>query len=82
MTYDTIVTALTVLPQGKPIFAEGVTTVRLDDEAAGLFVVIEQHPDDGPAQKISMDAEEWPHIRQAIESMVQTCHERNAQEGA
>lgn len=29
--------------QGNPIFDEGVTTVTLDDEAGGFFVVVKQN---------------------------------------
>lgn len=37
------VTAVAVHPVGEnPIFGEQSTTVRLDDEAAGCFIVLEQ----------------------------------------
>lgn len=74
--YETLTKAVMVLPKGEPIFSEMATTVELDDEAAGLFVVVSQDGHDGEG-KISICAEEWPLLREQINTMVQVCLERN-----
>ena len=38
----TITTALMVLPAGHDIFSEQATTISIEDEGGGPFVVIEQ----------------------------------------
>lgn len=81
MEYETVVTAMTVLPRNAPIYSERATTIKLDDEAAGLFVVLEQSNDKG-TQRIALDVEEWPHIQRAVNQLVQICQARNAKEGA
>jgi len=48
-------------PDDNPVFAPGVITVRLDDEAGGPFVVLEQ---DG--QKVRVCFEEVEALVQAI----------------
>lgn len=77
-----VVTAVTVLPCNAPIYSERATTIRLEDEAAGLFVVLEQSPDSKDTQRIALDVEEWPHIQRAVNHLVQICQARNAKEGA
>lgn len=40
---QTTITAIAVhMPEESPIFGESTTTIRLDDDGAGPFVVIEQ----------------------------------------
>lgn len=70
--YETRILAVIVTPEGESIFCEGATTIRLEDESGGEFVVIEQHPDSG-AQQIAINPEEWPAIRAAIDDMVAKC---------
>lgn len=82
MDYETVVTALTVLPHNAPIYSERATTIRLDDEAAGLFVALEQVDKGGNTQRIALDVEEWPHIQRAVQSLIETCRTWNAKEGA
>jgi|CXWL01.1.fsa_nt_gi hypothetical protein len=72
--YRTITKALIVLPAGEAIFSELATTVSIDDEAAGPFVVVSQDARDGE-QKISLCHEEWPAIREAIERQLAMCLE-------
>lgn len=67
--YHTITKGLIVKPVTEPIFSEQAFTVELDDEAAGLFLVIAQSGKDGE-QKISLTVEEWPTLRMAIEDML------------
>lgn len=70
MNYETIIHSLIVKPEGSAIYSERATIVRMDDEGAGPFVVIEQAFNEG---KISVEPEEWPHILAAIEQMMATC---------
>ena len=69
MSYEIQTHALIVKPPGEPIFSEMATIIRLDDEGAGPFVVIEQsgRSDMG---KIAIDEDEWPAIRDAISRML------------
>lgn len=68
----TITTAVTVLPAGHDIFSEQATTISIEDEGGGPFVVIEQDGRIG-AGKVSMGIEEWPAIRAAIEQIFESC---------
>ena len=78
-TYELMASAFTVVPKGEPMFSEQATTVRLEDEGAGLFVVVEQtgRTDIG---KVSFCTEEWPTIKEAIEALLVRCLEQNAKE--
>lgn len=67
--YHAIMNGLIVKPVNEPIFSDKATMVELDDEAAGLFIVIRQSRDDGDL-KISLTKEEWPLIRDAVEEML------------
>lgn len=67
----TRVTKLTITPDGEPLFSERATDVLIDDEAAGEFVVVEQHADE--LGKIAIDPDEWPTLRAAINRMVKEC---------
>jgi len=71
-TYRTRVTRLLVLPSGEPAFSEMATSVEIDDEAAGEFVVVEQHGR-SDLGKIAINPEEWPALRAAIDRMIQEC---------
>lgn len=68
------VTRLVVVPDGQPLFSEMATSVEIDDECGGEFVVVEQtgHPDLG---KIQITPEEWPALRTAINRMVHECRD-------
>lgn len=68
MEYEVRTTAVLVVPVGESIFSEGAITVRIDDEAAGEFLVLEQSTDAGLG-KVSFDSEMWPVLRDAIDKM-------------
>ena len=72
--------ALLVRPVGDPIFSEMATTISIEDEAAGPFVVVEQtgRTDIG---KIAINADEWPAIRSAIDQMIELCASIEAEAG-
>ena len=73
MKYHTRVTRLVVLPEGKPLYAEAATTVEIDDEAAGEFVIVRQ--DGRTDNSIAIDPDEWPELRAAIDRLVGDCKE-------
>lgn len=72
MNYHTQTHALIVKPVNEPIYSEMATIVRIDDEAAGPYVVVEQHgrTDLG---KIAITSEEWPAIQEAISRLMLLC---------
>jgi hypothetical protein len=71
--------ALLVRPIGEGITSEMCTEVKLDDEGAGPFVVVEQTgaPEIG---KVTINPEEWPAIRAAVDHMIALCAEIEAEE--
>ncbi len=71
-TYETRVTALTVLPEGQEVYSEMATTIRIDDESGGEFVLVEQSGRDD-LSKIAINPDEWPALRDAITRMVDAC---------
>ena len=70
MKYETRITRLIVLPEGAPIFSDQATTIQIEDEAAGEYIEIEQSRMIEENGKIWIDPEEWPHIREAVESLL------------
>lgn len=65
--YKTMIQSLSVyLPGHNPIYGECNTTVSIDDEAAGMFLVLEQED-----MKIQIDPEEWPYIVKAVERLLE-----------
>lgn len=74
-TYHVRTTAMAVALNSAPeLFAETTTIVRIDDEAAGEYVVVEQHHSEGLSKTI-ISTEEWPQLRQAIDTMVSACRD-------
>lgn len=69
MTTRTI--EIMVLPEGEPIFSEHGTNIKIDDEAAGEFVIVTQHH--RTESGIAIDPREWPTIRGAIDKMIGEC---------
>jgi hypothetical protein len=71
-SYRTRIMALVVVPEGEPSFSEMATTVSIEDEVGGEFVVVEQcgRTDTG---KIAINPEEWPVLCAAIDQMVAAC---------
>lgn len=62
--YETRTLSLIVTPVGEPLFCEGATTVRVDDEAAGPYIVLEQEE-----HKVQLNFDEWPSIVAAVEQL-------------
>jgi hypothetical protein len=70
--YETRALSLIVLPEGEAIFSEQATTITIEDDAGGEFIVIEQQGL-ADAGKIRIDPMEWPAIRGAIDRMIGEC---------
>jgi hypothetical protein len=64
-------TQLTVAPSGAPIFSEQAYTVTIDDQAAGEYVVV--HAMDGDAGKLTIEPQDWPALREAIDTLIGDC---------
>lgn len=69
--YITRVTQLTVLPKGEPTFSDMATTIRIDSERAGEFVLVKQSS--MTESGIAIDPSEWPRLRSAINRMIREC---------
>jgi hypothetical protein len=68
VNYVTRVTQLTVAPKGAPVFSEDATTITIEDEGGGEFVIVSQP---GRDKDIGIMSDEWPAIRDAIDRMIQ-----------
>jgi len=76
MTYHIQTNALVVKPIDEPLSSEQSSIVRIDDDGAGLFVVVEQHGRID-LSKIAIDVDEWPTLRRAIDQMIKLCELAN-----
>lgn len=60
------VSAITLLDEGKPIFDADATTVRIEDDAAGPFLVIEQDSEEHGQQAIRLCFNEIDKLHHAM----------------
>ncbi len=65
-------TQLTIMPEGGSIFDICTTTVTIDDESGGEYLVIEEQQEGGSG-KIRIDPLQWPELREAIDRMIGEC---------
>jgi hypothetical protein len=73
---ETRVVKVMIAPKSERIFGEQATFVEICDEAAGEFVKVSQPITDRSAEfAVFINKEEWPHIRDAIESMIKECRD-------
>jgi hypothetical protein len=70
--YETRILSLIVLPEGEAIFSEQATTITIEDDAGGEFVVIEQQGL-ADAGKVRIDPTEWTALKAAIDRMIGEC---------
>ena len=68
MKHETRTTKIIVGVKGEQLFCESITEIEIIDEAAGEFIEIRQ--DD---EKLRFDADEWVHVRAAINKMFKLC---------
>lgn len=61
-----------MVPPGESLFSERCTHLTIVDEAAGEFIEIEQQSGsiEIKPQTISLTPEEWPTIKQAVETLM------------
>ena len=71
--YETRVISKAMMAKGEPIYAEMTTTVSIDDEAGGEFIVINQPKDRMKPGEIQISPEEWPMLRALIDEMIGEC---------
>jgi hypothetical protein len=64
--------AWAVGPANDTYLSEMVTMVRIDDEGAGEFLVIEQHARTDLG-KIAIDVAEWPALKATIDEAIKLC---------
>ena len=74
MALETRYIAAVVCREGAPIYSERSTTVSIRDDGGGEFVEVLQE-----SGRISLDPDEWPAMRAAIDAMVLAC--RSESEG-
>jgi hypothetical protein len=71
MTYKQTVIAIAVHQPGvNPIFGEGVTHVKLCDDAAGYFIELSQADDDTESGVVRFDPAEWDAINDAVKTLL------------
>jgi len=73
--YTTHIVAMIVAPKGQHIYSEQATRVEIQDDAAGPYIELSQ--EDG---KVRIDPEEWPELRDAIETMIAAAARLTAEE--
>ena len=71
-------TQITVAPEGDPIFSEQATHISIEDECAGEFVKVSQIGDHAERGIIEINPEEWPALRDAIDTMIAACRKEDA----
>lgn len=63
-------TQWTITPKGEPIFDERAITLKIEDEAAGEFLILENCGDCGKETGFRFDADDWPTLRALIDEAV------------
>jgi hypothetical protein len=76
MKYETRTTSVTVCPVSEPAYSTMATKIEIADEAAGEFVEVSQSSR-SDISKISINPEEWPELREAINRMIQECRKNS-----
>jgi hypothetical protein len=71
MKYKQTIIAISVHAEGvNPIFGEGVTHVRLNDEAGGYFIELQQSDDTSENGVVKFDPAEWDELNAAVKSLL------------
>ena len=73
MNYKTTITSIAVhINDESPIFGESTTQVRIDDDAAGVYIVIDQSGSDDPETGIvKLNPEELPVIMDVVRRLLE-----------
>jgi hypothetical protein len=71
MKYTQTIIAISVHPVGaNPIYGEGSTHIRLNDEAGGYFIEMSQSDDNTENGVIRLDPDEWDEINAAVKTLL------------
>jgi hypothetical protein len=80
-TYKTTILQVSVhREESNPVFGEGNTYVSVDDEAAGPFLIIEQHDDSNEPGKVRMDYEEFMAVAEAAKMLMHQMYIEKAEQ--
>ena len=66
--YEARLIGVVVVPEGKPLYADTVTRIEIDDETGGEFVKVTQN-----RGSVGIDPDEWPAVREAIDRAIRDC---------
>ncbi|QGH73389.1 MAG: hypothetical protein [Podoviridae sp. cty5g4] len=75
--YQVVTKSEVIYPKGEYLTSELATIVEIEDEGAGVFVIVSQTNDNAKPGEIRIDEEEWITLRQAIENAIHRCTELN-----
>ena len=80
-TYKTTILQVSVhREESNPIFGEGNTYVSVDDEAAGPFLIIQQHDENSEPGKVRMDYEEFMAVAEAAKMLMHQMYIEKAEQ--
>jgi len=72
MTHEKRITRVTIAPKGAEIIDRMAMHVEIDTEGAGEYVAVSQEMGERNS-RISIDADEWPLLRETIDEMIARC---------
>jgi hypothetical protein len=78
MKYQTVITQMTVTPEGSNTLASEATEILIEDQGAGPYVALRQQSR-SIGEGITIDGDSWPTIRKAIDDMLAVCEQLDAE---
>ncbi len=76
--FSTRTTRIVFGPAGCGVLDDQATTIEIVDEGAGEYVNVSQLKETPAGKGVAINMEEWPALRDAIESMVNQCRKGKA----
>ena len=76
--YEIRIVAVLVVPEGSPLYSDMATRIEIVDESGGEYVEVSQSKDSADLGKVSIDPDEWPALREAIDRMIKECREEQS----
>jgi hypothetical protein len=69
--YITRTLKIAILPESESIFSERCTTIEIEDQSGGEYLVVTQNSMSSAVkeQQIEIDSEEWTPLKEAIDRM-------------
>lgn len=64
-------------PEGETIYSDRATHIEIEDEGGGEFIAITQFYDSEKASRLVIDKDEWPHIRNAVDKLMEVVRDEN-----